>query len=93
MAQGALTATLTGTTARVGAPDGQIDLSERPAQAVLEELVDLGVPASALTAVGLGSEFPGYVPDHDAAGTLLPGPAAANRKVVVDPAEGALTCS
>ena len=87
-----LTATLTGTTARVGELSGQVELSERRAQAVSDELVDLGVPASALTAVGLGSEFPGYVQDHDAAGTLLPGPAGENRKVIVDPAEGALTC-
>jgi outer membrane protein OmpA-like peptidoglycan-associated protein len=87
-----LTATLTGTTARVGDLEGQIDLSERRARAVLAELVALGVPEDSLTAVGLGSEFPGYVEDHDAAGNLLPGPAAANRKVVVDPAEGTLAC-
>ena len=83
------TATLTGTTARVGDLKGQIQLSERRAQAVLEELVTLGVPASALTAIGLGSEFPGYVQDHDAAGNLLPGPAAENRKVIVTLEDGA----
>ena len=87
------TATLTGTTARVEDLDGQIALSLRRARAVLEELVELGVPTESLTAVGLGSEFPGYVQDHDAAGNLLPGPAAANRKVVIDPAEGALPCT
>src|SRR3712207_2327767 len=37
------TATLTGTTARVGDLDGQVDLSERRAQAVRGELVALGV--------------------------------------------------
>ncbi len=83
-----LTATLTGTTARVGDLDGQVELSERRAQAVLEELVALGVPSESLTAVGVGSEFPGYVPDHDAAGNLLPGPAAENRTVVITLEDG-----
>jgi outer membrane protein OmpA-like peptidoglycan-associated protein len=82
------TATLTGTTARVGDLDGQVELSERRAQAVREELLALGVPASALTAVGVGSEFLGYVQDHDAAGNLLPGPAAANRKVIITLEDG-----
>jgi outer membrane protein OmpA-like peptidoglycan-associated protein len=89
------TATLTGTTANVGDPSGQEDLSRKRAQAVLDVLVDLGVPAANLTAVGLGSEFPGYVQDHDAAGTLLPGPAAQNRKVIVQVSggTGVLTCA
>ncbi|SDM18024.1 Outer membrane protein OmpA [Geodermatophilus siccatus] len=83
LVQAGATATLTGTTARVRELGGQRALSEQRARAVLSELVDLGVPASALRAVGLGSEFPGYVPDHDAAGNLLPGPAAQNRKVII----------
>jgi outer membrane protein OmpA-like peptidoglycan-associated protein len=41
------------------------------------------VPADRLTVVGRGSDFPGYVQDHDAAGTLIPGAAAANRKVEI----------
>ena len=82
------TATLTGTTADVGPIEGQRALGLSRAQAVLDELVALGVPGEALTAVGLGSEFPGYVPDHHAAGDLLPGPAAANRKVIITLEEG-----
>jgi outer membrane protein OmpA-like peptidoglycan-associated protein len=78
-----LTATLTGTTANVGDKAGQVRLSEQRAQAVLELLVSLGVPAERMTAVGLGSDFPGYVPDHDAAGNLIPEAAALNRKVMV----------
>jgi outer membrane protein OmpA-like peptidoglycan-associated protein len=84
----AATATLTGTTADVGPIEGQRALGLSRAQAVLDELVALGVPASALTAVGLGSEFTGHVTDHDAAGNLLPGPAAANRKVIITLEEG-----
>ncbi|MGY1680679.1 OmpA family protein [Geodermatophilus sp. SYSU D01176] len=83
------TATLTGTTARVGDLKGQRALSEQRAQAVLEELVELRVPRESLTAVGLGSEFPGYAQDHDAAGNLLPGPAAANRQVIITLDDGA----
>jgi len=86
------TATLIGTTADVGPMEGQRALGRARAQAVMQELVALGVPDDSLTAVGLGSEFPGYLEDHDAGGNLLPGPAAANRKVIVDPARGTLAC-
>ena len=84
MADGGLTATVTGTTARVGDLAGQRALSLQRAQAVADLLADLGVPAGALAVVGLGSEFPGYVPDSDAAGALVPAAAASNRKVVLD---------
>jgi outer membrane protein OmpA-like peptidoglycan-associated protein len=57
-------------------------------------LVDLGVPTSNLTVVGLGSDFPGYVEDHTAEGSLIPAAAAANRKVVIEVLGGAgLSCS
>ncbi len=84
MVTGSLTAELTGTTADVGDPAGQRTLSQQRAQAVADLLADLGVPAGSMTAVGLGSQFPGYVEDHDAAGALVPAAAAANRKVVID---------
>ena len=79
----AVTATLTGTTARVGDAAGQRRLSQQRAQAVADVLVDLGVPRRSLTVVGLGSDFPGYVRDHDGRGNLLPAEAAVNRKVVI----------
>jgi outer membrane protein OmpA-like peptidoglycan-associated protein len=79
-----LLATLTGTTANVGDEDGQVDLSEQRARAVLDLLVALGVPAHRLTAVGLGSDFSGYVEDRDAEGQLIPEAAAGNRKVIIE---------
>jgi outer membrane protein OmpA-like peptidoglycan-associated protein len=84
MVSRSLTADLTGTTADVGDPAGQRSLSQQRAQAVADLLAGLGVPADRLSAVGLGSEFPGYVADHDAAGRLVPAAAAANRKVVIE---------
>jgi outer membrane protein OmpA-like peptidoglycan-associated protein len=84
MAGGQLTATVTGTTARVGDLDGQKDLSRKRAQAVADLLAGPDVPAGSLTVEGLGSEFPEYTVDHDAAGTLIPAAAAANRKVVIE---------
>src|SRR4051794_6932044 len=77
------TATVTGTTARVGDDAGQVALSQQRAQAVADLLTGLGVPADRLTVRGLGSDFPGYVQDHDAAGNLIPGAAAANRTVEI----------
>jgi outer membrane protein OmpA-like peptidoglycan-associated protein len=80
---GGITATVTGMTARVGDADGQRQLSEQRAQAVADLLIGLGVPADRLAVIGLGSDFPGYVQDHDAAGNLVPAAAVANRKVEI----------
>jgi outer membrane protein OmpA-like peptidoglycan-associated protein len=80
---GGITATVTGMTARVGDTDGQRQLSEQRAQAVADLLIGLGVPADRLAVIGLGSDFPGYVQDHDAAGNLVPAAAVANRKVEI----------
>jgi outer membrane protein OmpA-like peptidoglycan-associated protein len=90
-----LTATVTGTTARVGDAAGQQRLSQERAQAVADLLIAAGVPADRLTVVGRGSDFPGYVQDRDAAGTLIPGAAAANRKVEIASAGAAtdLACT
>jgi outer membrane protein OmpA-like peptidoglycan-associated protein len=89
------TATVTGTTARVGDDVGQVALSQQRARAVADLLIDLGVPADRLTVRGLGSDFPGYVQDHDAAGNLIPPAAAANRTVEIASAGVAtgLVCS
>jgi outer membrane protein OmpA-like peptidoglycan-associated protein len=92
MISGGLRATLTGTTADVGDEAGQRQLSRQRAQAVLDLLVGLHVPAGRMTAVGLGSDFPGYVRDHDRAGHLVPWAAAANRKVTVQLLGGRVTC-
>jgi outer membrane protein OmpA-like peptidoglycan-associated protein len=91
---GQVSARLTGTTANVGDAEGQVRLSQDRAQAVLDLLVGLGVPSDRLSAAGLGSDFPEYVPDHDADGNLLPAAAALNRKVMVT-LEGAVaaTCT
>src|SRR4051812_8759404 len=79
-----VTATLTGTTADVGDKAGQVRLSEQRAQAVAALLTGLGVPADRLTVTGRGSDFPGYVVDHDGSGNLIPAAAALNRKVTID---------
>jgi outer membrane protein OmpA-like peptidoglycan-associated protein len=61
-----------------------VRLSEQRAQAVAALLAGLGVPADRLTVVGRGSDFPGYVVDHDGSGHLLPAAAALNRKVMIE---------
>jgi outer membrane protein OmpA-like peptidoglycan-associated protein len=85
-------AVLTGTTANVRDMARQVLLSEQRALAVLDLFVRLGVPKERLSAVGVGSDFPGFVPDHDVAGNLLPAEAALNRKVIVT-LEGAATAT
>ena len=94
MADDEITATLTGTTAKVGNGSG-LQLSQERAEAVRELLTQLGIPADRMTARGLGSDFPGYVQDRDAAGNLIPEKAQANRKVEIEisGASGALACS
>ncbi|MGH3932163.1 MAG: OmpA family protein [Pseudonocardiaceae bacterium] len=78
--------TLTGTTARVGAREGQIALGTERAAAVKSILVELGADPNQIDTVGVGSYFPEYVPDHDANDILLPGPAQQNRTVRITPA-------
>lgn len=76
---------LTGTTARHGDLDGQIDLAGRRAETIKAIVVDLGAAPDQIETVGLGSEFPQYINDQGPGGTLLPGPAAQNRSVRIDP--------
>ncbi len=78
---------LTGTTARFGDLAGQIELANRRAEAIKQVLVDQGVDPAQITTRGVGSEFPEYVNDQGSDGDLLPGPAAANRTVRIDPSE------
>ena len=75
---------LIGTTA--GAGDGMA-LSRDRAAAVQRELVALGVPDNRITTRGVGNTWPSREPDLAPDGSLLPGPAARNRSVIVQ-----LTC-
>jgi outer membrane protein OmpA-like peptidoglycan-associated protein len=76
--------TLTGATANFGQLDGQIELGRARAETIRTILVDkLAVPTNLIARVeGVGSAWPGHIPDHDADGKLLPGPAAQNRRVI-----------
>jgi len=76
---------LTGTSARAGTEAGQVDLSTRRAEAVKALLVELAAPADRISTRGVGSRFPGYVNDVGPGGRQLPGPASANRTVIVEP--------
>ncbi|MGH4025098.1 MAG: OmpA family protein [Pseudonocardiaceae bacterium] len=84
MKQGRQHADLVGTTANVGRYEGQQKLSEQRAGAVKRVLRDLGIADERITIHGVGSRWPGYVPDGGPEGPLLPGPAAANRKVIAN---------
>jgi len=77
-------ALLTGTTASDGTPEYRRQLSEKRAGAVRDLLVGLGAPADRISTRGLGSDFPGYVPDRDAQGNLDPIRAAQNRQVIIE---------
>jgi outer membrane protein OmpA-like peptidoglycan-associated protein len=78
-----LTVSLTGTTASAGTAAGRGRLSLQRANAVRGTLIQLGVDPKAITATGVGSDWPGFVKDTDRQGRLMPGPAARNRKVIV----------
>lgn len=77
-------AVLTGTTSSAGDAAGRLTLSRDRANAVRQLLIDLGAAADRIQAVGLGSDFPGYVPDRDPAGNLDPVAAARNRQVIIE---------
>ncbi|HEU0089003.1 MAG TPA: OmpA family protein [Pseudonocardiaceae bacterium] len=77
-------AVLTGTTASVGDLAGRLRLSRERANAVRDLLISLGAPADRIEARGVGSDFPGYLPDRDAQGNLDPLAAAQNRQVILE---------
>ncbi len=77
-------ARLTGTTSSAGTPQGRTDTSTARTGTVRDVLVDLGVPRDHISTRGVGCDWPGYLPDRDANNVLEPGPAAKNRKVIVD---------
>ncbi|MGH3393379.1 MAG: OmpA family protein [Streptosporangiaceae bacterium] len=72
---------LEGTTADLGPIAGQVALATHRAQRVRVELVTLGAHHDQISCTGVGSNFPQFRPDRNAAGVLLAGPAALNRSV------------
>ena len=72
---------LEGTTADVGPLSGQRALSVLRADHVRDVLISLGATAAQLSTQGVGSDFPQFTRDRNAAGTLLAGPATLNRSV------------
>ena len=74
-------AVLEGTTADVGPLSGQVALARSRAKRVRGVLVALGAARRQITTKGVGSDFPQFVPDRNAAGVLLPGLATLNRSV------------
>jgi outer membrane protein OmpA-like peptidoglycan-associated protein len=72
---------LEGTTADVGPLSGQRALSVLRADHVRDVLISLGATAAQLSTRGVGSDFPQFTRDRNAAGTLLAGPATLNRSV------------
>jgi OmpA-OmpF porin, OOP family len=83
--EGDLAVSLIGTTATSGSEAGRIALSRQRADQVRVTLVELGVPPARIVEVrGVGTHWRTHVPDLAPDGrTLLPGPAAANRSVVI----------
>jgi OmpA-OmpF porin, OOP family len=77
-------ATITGTTSSEGGPAINVPLSKKRGQATAQLMESMGLPRSQIgQVIGLGSHFPGYVPDIGPGGVLLPGPAAENRQVII----------
>ena len=77
-------ASITGTTSSEGGPAINNPLSKKRAQATAQLMESMGLPHSQIgQVIGLGSHFPGYVPDIGLGGILLPGPAAENRQVII----------
>lgn len=78
---------ITGTTSTgiPGSGRDRIELSTARAESVRGLLIAQGIAADRLTALGVGTDFPEFVPDLTADGTLLPGPAARNRSVRLQP--------
>jgi OmpA-OmpF porin, OOP family len=72
---------LKGTTADVGPMSGQIALSLLRANRVRTVLISLGALPAQISTTGVGSDFPQFTSDRNAAGTLLAGPATLNRSV------------
>jgi len=79
-----MSVTLVGTTASARTKSFRDQLSKDRAEAVKDILIGQGVDANRITTVGAGNESKYQVPDVGQNGALLPGPAAENRRVVVE---------
>jgi outer membrane protein OmpA-like peptidoglycan-associated protein len=88
MRQGRQRAKLIGTTATDNTVEFRHRLGKQRAEAVKRELVGFGISADRIETVGVGTDWPGHIPDIGPDGHLLPGPAQKNRSVVVE-----LSCS
>ena len=77
------TAILRGTTVDVGNPDGQKRLGQKRADSVADYLVTQGVLRRQITTVGVGADFPEYLPDRTPSGELDETRAPANRSIRV----------
>jgi outer membrane protein OmpA-like peptidoglycan-associated protein len=86
--RGDMSVRLVGTTASGRDKKFRDQLSEDRAEAVKKILVEQGVDAGRITTFGAGNESKYHVDDEAPGGGLLPGPAAGNRRVVVE-----LSCS
>lgn len=70
---------------RIGTPDYNLQLSERRAQAVADELVALGIPAQNITTAGRGaSESVTGAQCNGQSGNALIGCLSPDRRVVVE---------
>lgn len=77
-------ATVTGTTSSEGGDAINLPLSRQRAESAAQLMESMGLRGSQIgSVVGLGSHFPGYIQDIGPDGTLLPGPAAENRQVII----------
>jgi len=77
-------ASFTGTTSSEGGPAINDPLSRLRAATIARLAESLGLPPTQIrSVVGLGSNFPGYIPDTSPGGVLLPGPAAEDRQVII----------
>jgi len=78
------TTTITGTTARVGTIDEQKELGRARVARVADGLIARGVADEQIERISVGSEWPGYTPDHRADGSLDEAAAALNRTTQIE---------
>ena len=79
-----LVVSVTGTTSSEGGPAINDPLSTARAEKIAALLEQLGLPPAQIgSVVGLATRFQGFVPDTGPGGTLLPGPAAEDRQVIL----------
>jgi hypothetical protein len=80
---GLVTALLEGTVAGVRDTGEQLMLSYLQSQAIADVWLRQDVPIQLITVVGLGSDFPGRLPEQDATGAFDPVAAEANRRITI----------